>query len=52
MAGSESVEQTKPTEATKDDGKKPVEVKDEDLVRNNKLVLLIDCLFVSLVGRR
>ncbi len=32
MAGSESVEQNKPQEGVKDDVKKPVEVKEEDLV--------------------
>lgn len=33
MTVSESAEPTKPQDGTKDDGKKPVEVKDEDLVR-------------------
>ena len=33
MTVSDSVEQPKPQDGAKDDGKKPVEVKDEDLVR-------------------
>jgi hypothetical protein len=45
MAGSESVEQNK-QEGTKDDGKKPVEVKDEDLVCQNKLFQLIYFIFI------
>lgn len=32
MAGSESVEPNKAQEGTKEDGKKPVEIKEEDLV--------------------
>jgi 26S proteasome regulatory subunit N1 len=36
MAGPESVEQNKQPEGTKDDGKKPVEVKDEDLSEEDK----------------
>ena len=36
MTVPESAEPTKPQDGTKDDGKKPVEVKDEDLVRYRK----------------
>ncbi len=32
MTGSESVEQTKQQDGVKDDGKKPIETKEEDLV--------------------
>ncbi len=32
MTGSESVEQTKHQEGVKDDGKKTIEIKEEDLV--------------------
>jgi hypothetical protein len=32
MTGSESVEQTKQQEGVKDDGKKTIEIKEEDLV--------------------
>jgi hypothetical protein len=44
MAGPESVEQNKQPEGAKDDGKKPVEVKDEDLVcqKRNSFFKLID----------
>ncbi|CAF4716341.1 unnamed protein product, partial [Rotaria sp. Silwood2] len=31
MTGSDSTEQNKPQEGKKDDGKKPVEIKEEDL---------------------
>ena len=37
MTASDSTEQTKQQEAVKEDGKKPVEVKDEDLVRHTVL---------------
>ncbi|UJR33872.1 hypothetical protein I4U23_021293 [Adineta vaga] len=36
MTGSESVEQTKPKETPKDDSKKPIEIKEEDLSEEDK----------------
>lgn len=38
MAGSESVEQNKPQEGAKDEAKKTVEIKEEDLVCRKKNV--------------
>ena len=32
MTGTDSVEQTKQQDGVKDDGKKPIEIKEEDLV--------------------
>jgi hypothetical protein len=39
MTGSESVEQNKQQEGVKDDGKKPIEVKEEDLVCRKKAMI-------------
>lgn len=41
MTVSDSVEQTKQQDGAKDDGKKPVEVKDEDLVCVSLLIFII-----------
>ena len=55
MAGSESVEQTKQQETPKEDPKKPIEIKEEDLVctiPSHSLVLLYGFFSLILVGRR
>lgn len=38
MTGTDSVEQNKQPEGNKDDGKKPIEIKEEDLVCQKKKI--------------